>query len=633
MIRLQCNLLCCRAWRQAMLIGAAGGAAEQYALCVGVNDCPGFLFPDGSHPRPLRGRGRRRTDWPRAQERFGFPAEHVQTLKGKEAARCRRGDRRLARTLRPDDCFVFHFSGRHASFTASRSTSSTGSTKRAPADAFRPNGEHLLLDDELACGCDDLPARRIHRDPRLLPFGLGHRRPGRRSGVARCLPCRSTLPLERRSRSPNVPKAAWRELPRHFQIARAGRWSGCLLPAPDSKPTNAACRAWSGPPERDNSLLPGRGPAGGRADADGDGVVGHREAFDYVSRRLDATFNAGRSPPASGSADARRKRRRRLFGAEPAAGKRRAESREWNAVKPGDRSIGVRRLGRAHSASRTTRKPTSKSRYGGLVGEAVGGTTENRAVVPVAAPNDAEVPAEGPVDRPPAKHCSGLRHTSRSTLPRIPMHVVDPKTVRLEPTDRGRKWITIPPLCPPVGREASRYVASATLPTVSNPSSSSPLENRVVVPARQAYSHSASVGRRNAFPLSGSTTRKTPPHRSNSHRPPGAAVFDPGAPNSRERIVPPLTVPICRPSAPIRGPQTALHLPARFVIRGRVKFEELAERHFVHAQVKWPGDPHAMLLLRPCCRASPPSSEPIKNSPAGISDNFMPIELVITGPP
>src|SRR5438552_1258318 len=39
-------------------------------------------------------------------------------------------------------------------------------------------------------------------------------------------------------------------------------------------------------------------------------------------------------------------------------------------------------------------------------------------------------------------------------------------------------------------------LASATLPMAASPSGSSPLVNNDVVPARQAYSHSASIGRR-----------------------------------------------------------------------------------------------------------------------------------------
>src|SRR5438105_2799423 len=43
-------------------------------------------------------------------------------------------------------------------------------------------------------------------------------------------------------------------------------------------------------------------------------------------------------------------------------------------------------------------------------------------------------------------------------------------------------------------------VASATFATLDNVSGSSPFEKRVVVRARQAYSHSASVGNRYFFP-------------------------------------------------------------------------------------------------------------------------------------
>src|SRR5438067_1313834 len=45
-------------------------------------------------------------------------------------------------------------------------------------------------------------------------------------------------------------------------------------------------------------------------------------------------------------------------------------------------------------------------------------------------------------------------------------------------------------------------VPSDTLPTIASDSRSSPEENRVVRPARQAYSHSASVGKRYVWPSS-----------------------------------------------------------------------------------------------------------------------------------
>ena len=88
--------------------------AEDYAMVVGVNECPEFRLPDGSRPKPLRGA---ESDADAMAEVlrgvFGFVPANMQVLKGRDAthARIQTAFRAAARKLKASDVFVFYFSG------------------------------------------------------------------------------------------------------------------------------------------------------------------------------------------------------------------------------------------------------------------------------------------------------------------------------------------------------------------------------------------------------------------------------------------------------------------------------------------------------------------------------------------
>lgn len=94
--------------------GSAGPCGDGFALIVGVNACPAFRLPDGSRPRPLQGA---ENDADALADlliqQFGFDPRNVVMLKGPDATRekIRLAFTDLAKRTRPEDQFVFHYSG------------------------------------------------------------------------------------------------------------------------------------------------------------------------------------------------------------------------------------------------------------------------------------------------------------------------------------------------------------------------------------------------------------------------------------------------------------------------------------------------------------------------------------------
>ena len=157
-------------------------------------------------------------------------------------------------------------------------------------------------------------------------------------------------------------------------------------------------------------------------------------------------------------------------------------------------------------------------------------------------------------------------------------------------------------------------------------SGSSPKDQRVVVPPRQAYSHSASVGSRYGRPSPWRANRRRRPRRSSSpgrparHRPgrrstPGCLQLSSGRCSTWSRL-------------------DAIHeaaLAARFgggPVAGRLdEGPELADGDLRLAQIERPGDPDGWLGNSFSWAPGSAGGEPIENSPGGIRTSFMPTDL------
>jgi uncharacterized caspase-like protein len=95
---------------------------------------------------------------------FGFDTRNVVVLKGPDATRekIRLAFASLAKRARPEDQFVFHYSGHGTQIADVRPFDEPDGRDEAlcPWDA-NADGENLIRDDELGVWLDDLPARRI----------------------------------------------------------------------------------------------------------------------------------------------------------------------------------------------------------------------------------------------------------------------------------------------------------------------------------------------------------------------------------------------------------------------------------------------------------------------------------------
>ena len=276
------------------LVSTANGA--KFAVVVGVNDCPAFRMPDGSRPRPLRGaEADADAVATRLIAQFGFSKDQVRLLKGPQAtlARLRETLAKVARDAAPGDHVVFHFSG-HGTQVADRRPWDEADERDEALCLTDTNaqGDNVFLDDELGLWLDDLRSGNItvlldccHAGTgtkslddeivtRSLPMPLLAARPGEATDAAWRELTPGTKSLNKRITAlfacqPSQ-QAYERRLPEANSMARAGQFTHFLL----------------------------EGLEGQKADADRDGNVSSREALDYVSRRLDATFNDTRSAPA-----------------------------------------------------------------------------------------------------------------------------------------------------------------------------------------------------------------------------------------------------------------------------------------------------------------------------------------------
>jgi uncharacterized caspase-like protein len=270
---------------------------EGFALIVGVNDCPAFRLPDGSRPRPLQGA---ENDADALADllihQFGFDPRNVVVLKGPDATRekIRLAFAGLAKRARAEDQFVFHFSGHGTQVPDVQPFDEPDGRDEAlcPWDA-NADGEHLIRDDELGVWLDDLPARRITVILDCCHAGTGTKDAGDDPDlVSRFLPMRQVV------RRPSTAKHPWREL-RGETKAFGTQMTSFFACQPDQEAYERRFLDRR-PPRRAGQFSHFflEGLRDRAADRNRDGIVSNGELLDYVSRRLDESFNRTRSIPA-----------------------------------------------------------------------------------------------------------------------------------------------------------------------------------------------------------------------------------------------------------------------------------------------------------------------------------------------
>jgi uncharacterized caspase-like protein len=279
------------------LTGVSAAGADVYALVIGVNECPQFQLPDGTRPKPLRGAEADADGIAQMLvEQYRWPAEHVQILKGKTATRTAvaAAFTEMTKRMRPDDTFVFHFSGHGTQIPDRQPFDEPDGLDEAlcPADATA-TGDNLMIDDDLGLWLEKLACRRVtvildccHSGTgikdlnddvaaRFLPMPLAAAKP--RSGKETKSPWRDlkggAKSLDRQVTAfyacQAEQQAYERRLPEMKAPARVGQFSHYLLEGLRDK----------------------------KADADHDGVITGGEAIEYARHRLDETFNRARRRP------------------------------------------------------------------------------------------------------------------------------------------------------------------------------------------------------------------------------------------------------------------------------------------------------------------------------------------------
>ena len=173
-------------------------------------------------------------------------------------------------------------------------------------------------------------------------------------------------------------------------------------------------------------------------------------------------------------------------------------------------------------------------------------------------------------------------------------------------------------------------VPSATLPTVASDSGSFP--DHTASPGRpgKLYSHSASVGKRYVCPscLLNHSQNATASFQLTFTTGWSSVLREAGRSPGVLRVLLERALRLVPAIAPL-----AIPFRLGLVTRLLDELAELADRHLGRAQVERPGDPDPMLLavdLLVVLASGSVSSEPIRNSPAGISLSFMPRVLVIS---
>lgn len=292
MIRFPCLKRLAVVAASVLLASSTVAQADSWAIVVGVNEYPRVRLADGSQPPPLRGA---ETDADAIAnmliEHFAFPKDHVRLFKGAEATRAKlqTAFADVSRQAKPDDVFVFHFSGHGTRVPDRRPFDEDDKLDEALCLAdTNGDGDNLLIDDDLALWLEALPARQVSVILDCCHAGTGTKNPDD-DLVPRFLPLAVTTDRIQ------PPKQSWRELrdttkgsPRRLtaffachsdQQAYERRFPNVKAPAKGGQFTQA--------------LLAGLRDSA--ADVNNDGTITNRELLRFAAVRLDKTFNQTRT--------------------------------------------------------------------------------------------------------------------------------------------------------------------------------------------------------------------------------------------------------------------------------------------------------------------------------------------------
>jgi uncharacterized caspase-like protein len=281
----------CLATTQNCLLTARGG---DRALVIGVNECKEFVLPDGSRAAALRGA----QDDARAfalflEQDWGLARDRVTLLVGEKAnfKAVSEAFATLKGELKPADRFVFYFAG-HGTQLRDRKPFDESDDDLDEglclADSLA-DGSNVLLDDEIAVWFSRLEALQS-----IVVLDCCH------SGTLTKDPADDLVPRF-------LPAAAARTTrgtqPDWVDLRSAGKEASRELTA------LFACRPEQQAYERkilsnESRLRTGQfthylleGLTENRCDSNRDGQVSRQEAIDWVTARIDESFNRGRTAP------------------------------------------------------------------------------------------------------------------------------------------------------------------------------------------------------------------------------------------------------------------------------------------------------------------------------------------------
>lgn len=287
-----CLRLACLTGVMALTAGPLN--AENFALIIGVNDCPQFRLPDGSRPRALRGAESDAQSVARLlTSKFKWPESQVHLLLGEEATRSAIEKQLSSSIDRADrkDSFVLYFAGHGTQVADQRPLDEEDRLDEAlcPADVTS-DGKNLILDDDLGRWLEECKAEKI-----TVVLDCCHSGTGIKDVdddiAARWLPMMTVrVPITDEDRD-----GLWQDL----------RGTSKSL-EPRSLIALFACRPEQQAYERrfSNQMAPARsgqftrhlleGLAKHSADKDKDGTATSHEVSAYVKRQLDDSFNDAR---------------------------------------------------------------------------------------------------------------------------------------------------------------------------------------------------------------------------------------------------------------------------------------------------------------------------------------------------
>jgi uncharacterized caspase-like protein len=280
----------------AILMASASNAAN-YALIVGVNDCPDYLLPNQSKFLPLRG-AENDADAVHAllAKHFGFSPDNIKVLKGNGAkfANIQREFQSLSEKLSDNDRFVFHFSGHGTQIDDVPPVNDEADDgldeALCPADVTA-DGKNLIVDDQLADWLGDIRAEKITVILDCCHSGTGIKDIGD-SALERYLEISKTHPMRRTAEG-----ALWTDLA-DINKGVGTRLIAMYASGSDQPAVERRFRDLKPAQQRGqftHFLIDGLTDR--RADANGDGQISVEEITKFVAARIDSTFN---NKPAAG---------------------------------------------------------------------------------------------------------------------------------------------------------------------------------------------------------------------------------------------------------------------------------------------------------------------------------------------